>query len=241
MSSQNLWLRSQQYYRRRAASLLFRRPLLVRPERPLISFSFDDFPQSALLIGGAILNRFGLVGTYYASLGLLGRETPTGRMFDAGDLTMLLERGHELGCHTFSHCDSWDTGTVAFEKSIIENRAALNRLIPGTEFKSFSYPISLPRPQTKRNIADHFLCCRAGGQALNEGKADLNQLAAFFLEKSRDDIQAIKALIDHNREVRGWLIFATHDISDDPTPYGCTPGFFEEVVQYAVSSGARIL
>jgi glycosyltransferase involved in cell wall biosynthesis/peptidoglycan/xylan/chitin deacetylase (PgdA/CDA1 family) len=241
MSSQNLWLRSQQYYRRRAASLLFRRPLLVRPERPLISFSFDDFPQSALLIGGAILNRFGLVGTYYASLGLLGRETPTGRMFDARDLTMLLERGHELGCHTFSHCDSWDTGTVAFEKSIIENRAALNRLIPGTEFKSFSYPISLPRPQTKRNIADHFLCCRAGGQALNAGKADLNQLAAFFLEKSRHDIQAVKTIIDHNREVRGWLIFATHDISDNPTPYGCTPGFFEEVVQYAISSGARIL
>jgi glycosyltransferase involved in cell wall biosynthesis/peptidoglycan/xylan/chitin deacetylase (PgdA/CDA1 family) len=241
MSFQNVWLRSQMYYRRRAASLLFRRPLLVSPEQPLISFTFDDFPESALRVGGAILNRFGLAATYYVSLGLIGRETPTGRMFDAADLATLLERGHELGCHTFSHRDSWDTEAAAFETSILENRAALNRLIPGAKFKSFSYPISLPRPQTKGRTANYFLCCRAGGQALNAGKADLNQLAAYFLEKSRENIQAIKDLIDHNREVHGWLIFVTHDISDNPTPFGCTPEFFEQVVEYAASSGARIL
>jgi len=241
MSSQNLWLRAQQYYRRRAAELLFRRPLSISPEQPLISFTFDDFPQSALLAGGAILNRFGLAGTYYVSLGLLGRDAPTGRMFDARDLTSLLEQGHELGCHTFSHCDSWDTGTAAFEQSIIENRDMLTRLIPGMEFESFSYPISLPRPETKRRTAHYFQCCRAGGQVSNVGKADANQLAAYFLEKSRNNIQAIKDLIDHNREVRGWLIFATHDICDNPTAFGCTPQFFEQVVQYAVGSGARVL
>jgi glycosyltransferase involved in cell wall biosynthesis/peptidoglycan/xylan/chitin deacetylase (PgdA/CDA1 family) len=241
MPSQNLWLRAQQYYRRRAAELLFRRPLSISPEQPLISFTFDDFPRSAFLVGGAILKGLGLTGTYYTSLGLLGRDTPTGRMFEAQDLTSLVEQGHELGCHTFSHCDSWDTGASAFEQSIIENGVALSQLIPGMEFKSFSYPISLPRPETKRRTAHYFQCCRAGGQTSNVGKADANQLAAYFLEKSRNNIQAIKDLIDHNRKVRGWLIFATHDISDNPTAFGCSPQFFEQVVQYAVDSGARIL
>jgi len=234
-------LKLQEYYRRRAASLLFKRPFPISLQRPLISFTFDDFPRSALLVGGTILNRFGLVGTYYAALGLLGTETPSGQIFVAGDLMTLFERGHELGCHTFSHCDSWDTGTAAFQNSVIENRVALSGLLPGAEFKSFSYPISLPRPLTKARIADYFLCCRAGGQTLNVGKADLNQLSAYFLEKSRHNIQAVKDLIDHNRQVQGWLIFATHDISDNPTPFGCTPEFFEQVVQYAVSSGASIL
>ncbi len=228
-------------YRRRAASLLFRKPLLIKPEQPLISFTFDDFPKSALLAGGSILKRFGSAGTYYTSLGLAGGETPSGRMFDAGDVTTLLEQGHELGCHTFSHCDSWDTGTAAFEKSIIENRSALNRMVPGAEFKTFSYPISLPRPLTKAKIADYFLCCRGGGQKLNVGRADLNQLSAYFLEKSRHNIQAIKDLIDRNRQVHGWLIFATHDIEENATPFGCTPEFFEEVVDYAVKSGARVV
>ena len=127
------------------------------------------------------------------------------------------------------------------EEAIVKNRETLNQLVPGAEFKSFSYPISPPRPLTKAKIADHFLCCRGSGQTLNVGTADLNQLSAYFLEKSRNSVQSVKDLIDSNRQVRGWLIFATHDISDKPTPYGCTPEFFEQVVRWAVDSGAQVL
>jgi len=238
---QTSWSKLQGYYRRQAATLLFRRPFVVSPQQPLISFTFDDFPRSALLAGGAILNRYGLVGTYFTALGLLGEHTESGEMFVKDDLASLLADGHELGCHTFSHCDSWDTRTAAFEKSIVENSAALDRLFPGAQFKTFSYPISLPRPLTKAKIVGHFLCCRGGGQTMNVGETDLNQLSAFFLEKSRGNIQAVKDLIDRNRQVGGWLIFATHDISDNPTPYGCTPEFFEQVVEYASKSGAQIV
>jgi len=238
---QTSWSKLQGYYRRQAATLLFRRPFVVSPQQPLISFTFDDFPRSALLAGGAILNRYGLVGTYFTALGLLGEHTESGEMFVKDDLASLLADGHELGCHTFSHCDSWDTRTAAFEKSIVENSAALDRLFPGAQFKTFSYPISLPRPLTKAKIVGHFLCCRGGGQTMNVGETDLNQLSAFFLEKSRGDIQAVKDLIDRNLQVGGWLIFATHDISDNPTPYGCTPEFFEQVVEYASKSGAQIV
>ncbi len=241
MSFQQYYIRVHNYYKRNVARVLFRRPLAIRTQLPLISFTFDDFPRSALLVGGAILNRLGLAATYYASLGLLGEEAPTGKIFVSGDLTTLLEQGHELGCHTFSHFHSWETDPGTFQNSITENRVALGRLLPGADFKSFSYPISEPRPLTKAKIADHFLCCRGGGQSLNVGTADLNQLSAYFLEKSRDNIQAVENLIDINREKRGWLIFATHDISHDPSRFGCTPEFFEGVVQYAVRSGARIL
>jgi peptidoglycan/xylan/chitin deacetylase (PgdA/CDA1 family) len=221
--------------------VFFRRRLAIRTPHPLISFTFDDFPRSAFLAGGAILSQYGLSGTYYTSLGLMGKDGPSGLLYGQDDLGALLEQGHELGCHTFSHCHSWETETAAFEDSIIQNRAALNKLVPGAEFKSLSYPISEPRPMTKRAISKHFLCCRGGGQTLNVGTADLNQLAAYFLEKSRDNIQAVKNLIDLNREVRGWIIFATHDVSSPPSPFGCTPALFEDAVRYAVDSGAQVL
>jgi hypothetical protein len=48
-------------------------------------------------------------------------------------------------------------------------------------------------------------------------------------------------LIDRNRQARGWLVLSTHDVSDTPTPYGCTPDLFERVVRWAADSGARIL
>jgi peptidoglycan/xylan/chitin deacetylase (PgdA/CDA1 family) len=230
------------YVQRNAARALFKRPLEIRSERPMISFTFDDFPRSALLAGGAILNHYGAAGTYYAALSLLGKlDEPSGSTCTLNDLSAALEQGHELGSHTFSHCHSWNTGTEAFENSIRQNNEELERIFPGAEFKTFSYPISEPRPLTKRQAGKYFRACRAGGQTLNTGTADLNQLSAFFLEKSRDRMQAVKDLIDVNRDVRGWIIFATHDVVDDPSPFGCTPKFFEEVVQYAVNSGASVL
>ena len=241
MSFLNFWPRLRGYYQRRASSFVFRRPFLISSQRPLISFSFDDFPRSALFVGGAILNRFGLAGTYYASLGLVGQETASGQIFHLEDLKTLFEQGHELGSHTFSHCDSWETDAQTFEDSIIQNRTTLNELYPGTDFETFAYPISLPRPRTKASVGNYFFCSRGGGQTFNVGSVDLNQLSAYFLEKCRGNFQVAKDLIDRNRQACGWLIFATHDISDTPTPYGCTPEFFESVVQYAVSSGANIL
>jgi len=237
----HLWQRVQGRYIRGAARLFCKRPFAINTQVPFISFTFDDFPRSALLTGGAILKRHGLAGTYYASFGLMGRQARPGTMFLAEDLKALLEQGHELGCHTFAHCDAWETLTSVFEDSIIENRRALVELFPEASFRTCSYPISPPRPRTKQRVAKSFACCRGGGQIYNAGTTDLNHLSAYFLEKSRDNPDAVKNLIDQNRRARGWLIFATHDVCLTPSPFGCTPDFFEGIVQCAIDSGARIL
>lgn len=226
---------------RNAAKLVSRRPLAIFADPPLISFSFDDFPRSALFAGGDILNRHGLAGTYYVALGLAGQRTNSGQMFETEDLQHLVRQGHELGCHTFAHCHSWNTDAGVYEASVVDNRNKLEQILPDTEFKSFSYPYCAPRPASKRRVAQHFLSCRAGEQGINAGMTDLNQLDAFFLEKTRGDLQPVRQIIDRNHEQHGWLVFATHEISDSPTGFGCAPRFFEEVVQYAATSGAHIL
>ena len=234
-------IRVHNYYKNHIARFLFRRQFDIRAEQPLISFTFDDFPRTALFAGGEILRRYGACGTFYVSLGLLGKDSPSGPICSVDDLKVVVEQNHELGCHTFSHCHSWDTERALFEASILENRAALKRVFVNVDFESLSYPISEPRPLTKRDAARHFLCCRAGGQTLNAGRVDLNQLSAYFLEQSCGQIQPIKDLINLNRQKRGWIIFATHDVSAKPSRFGCTSAFFEEVLQYAVASGAQIL
>lgn len=228
-------------WRRDAARLLDARHFSMRAGPPIISFSFDDFPQSALTNGGTILKKFAISGTYYASLGLMGQKAPTGEIFSAEDLTRLLAQGHELGCHTFSHCHAWDTPPDTFEKSVLENGESLKRLQAGVKFASLSYPIASPRPATKRRMSKHFKCCRGGGQAFNIGQIDLNLLSAYFLEQSRDNPAAIKATIDQNNREGGWLIFATHDVCERPTRFGCSPTFFESIVSYAAHSGATLL
>lgn len=234
-------LRVRGRYERNVSSHLFKRRLQLRLSRPIVSFSFDDFPKNALTAGGTILRRHGVVGTYYASLGLMGQVVPTGLMFDSDDLAQLNDEGHELGCHTYSHCHSWDTASPVFEADIIRNQRALAGLCPDQSFRTFSYPISNPWPLTKMRVRGHYRASRAGGQCGNVGVIDLNQLSAFFLEKCQGDFASIRAIIDRNAASCGWLIFATHDVSELPTPYGCTPAFFEAVVEHTIESGAVVL
>jgi peptidoglycan/xylan/chitin deacetylase (PgdA/CDA1 family) len=227
--------------RRLCADHLFRRPFAVDFKGALISFTFDDFPRTALSVGGSILERYGRAGTYYASLGLAGKQDASGPMFTASDLVMLREHGHELGCHTFTHCDSSETSSSVFLDSVVSNQRALEALFPGTSFQTFSFPKSAPRVRAKMGVGRRFECCRGGGQTFNAGVADLNYLKAYFLEQARGDLNAVERIIDRNREAKGWLIFATHDVCESPSPYGCTPEFFDAVVRYAVDSGADIL
>ena len=237
-----------------ATRALSRRQLAVRTPVPLISFTFDDFPRSAFLEAGSILTRYDIRGTYYVSLSLAGKQSQMGPMYQPEDLKELARLGHELGCHTFGHCHSWNTPPDIYEKAILDNQEALNEVLPGTAFRTFSYPFSGPRLAVKRVAARHFLCCRGGGlragrflrhqpggQTFNSGTADLNLLCAFFLEQSRENPEAVKRLIDQNALARGWLILATHDVRDTPSRFGCTPAFFEQVVQWSLESGARIV
>ena len=237
----SIWTKLPSPAQRRLARWFGRRPCPIQMESPVISFTFDDFPRSALLAAGTILRERGFAGTYYASFGLMGRKGPTGEIFAREDLDELVRQQHELACHTFDHCDSWGTASDEFEASILRNQRAVAERFPGTRLNSLSYPISWPRPETKRRVANYYECARGGGQTFNAGTMDLNYLKAFFIEQSRDNFEAIQQSIDANARAKGWLIFATHDVCESPTGFGCTPAFFERVVEYSAKSGAIVL
>jgi peptidoglycan/xylan/chitin deacetylase (PgdA/CDA1 family) len=220
---------------------LGRSPVASQNRQPIISFTFDDFPRSALHEGGSILEEAGARATYYVALGLMNQDIPAGRAFTEQDLREVLSRGHELGCHTYAHCHSWDTSPAEFEASVMKNRQELRRLLPQQDFKTLSYPIAWPRPGTKRRSVRQVACCRAGGEAFNHGTVDAALLKASFLEKHQHELDWVKQLIQSAAQAKGWLIFATHDVCHDPTRLGCETGFFKEVVQCAVASGAAIL
>jgi hypothetical protein len=236
-----MWNRIRGTCGRRMAKWFGCRPYRMRPGPPLISFTFDDFPRSALLTAGMILEQQGIFGTYYIALGLMTRVEPTGEIFRPDDLIQLFKAGHEVGCHTFDHYPAWQTAPNAYEASVIRNASKLPELAPMAAMQTHSYPINHPRPATKRLLAQRFSGCRGGGQAINQETIDLNYLNSFFLEQSRDDFGTIEQIISHNSTSGGWLIFSTHDVCENPTRFGCTPSFFEKVVRCSINSGAHIL
>jgi peptidoglycan/xylan/chitin deacetylase (PgdA/CDA1 family) len=225
---------------RLAAKHLAQRPFILKNDRPLISFSFDDFPVSALEVAGPMLERHGIAATYYVSVGLAGSLAPTGRIVEKTAIAQVIERGHELGCHTFGHCHATETEPDEFERNIVKNHRVLREMLPEVTVHTLSYPIGCPRPATKRRCARYFGGCRAGGQTYNAGRVDLDNLQAFFLEQSRDDLDAVVKLIDATCRANGWLILATHDVCPEPTRYGVSPEFFEKIVGHAIACGAVV-
>lgn len=230
------------YYQRKSAHFFAKRKILWTGEKPVISFTFDDFPRSSFILGGKILGAHHCLGTYFASLGLAGASSPSGELFSWEDLKELLSKGHEVGCHTYNHLDAWKTTPRLFRESIIKNREAMRSVFPGHAFRSFAYPLTEPQPRIKRIAQEYFTCCRGGGRALNSGWIDLNLLKSFFIDiKSRNNLDYFRGIIEKNRVDKSWLILSTHDISENPSDYGCSPELFEEIVRYAVDSSADIL
>jgi hypothetical protein len=208
----------------------------------LISFTFDDFPRSAYQVGGKILQKYKLRGSFYASFGLMGTNSPTGEIFTLEDLKEMMSEGHEIGCHTYDHLDAWSTSAEIFEESIIRNQRAAEIHFPGLVFKTMAYPKRRPHPRIKRLVGKHFVCCRAGGQTINTGKIDLNLVRSCFIDRrNRENYCHLIELIKKNSKEKGWLIFSTHDVSISPSAFGCPPEVLEEIVRCAVDSRATIL
>jgi peptidoglycan/xylan/chitin deacetylase (PgdA/CDA1 family) len=227
-------------WRRELANRCAKRLGRLTSPKPIVSFTFDDVPVSASTVGAEILEAQGMRGTFYMSLGLLLSETPTGRICSAEDVLRLHQHRHEIGCHTFFHSDSWDTTAPNFEVSIRKNRHALAGICADIPCETFSYPISCPHPSNKRIVERHFRIGRGGGQTFNQGQLDLNYVSAFFLEQAAN-FDRVRQILHQACLSSGWMIFATHDVTENPTAYGVTPNFFKELVGLVAETDAQVL
>jgi peptidoglycan/xylan/chitin deacetylase (PgdA/CDA1 family) len=229
-------------WRRFAIARFARREFRLSSGTAYVSFTFDDFPRTALTEGGRILTDYGTRGTYFVSFRLLNSHSVSGAIASVDDLTVLVNDGHELGCHTFDHLDGSVVAAADFERSIEANRAALAKSNVRARFEVFAYPLNGPAVRTKRVAAAHFAGCRGGGQTFNRGVIDLNLLKGYFLDaRVRARLDEIKRLLEQNTAAGGWLIFATHDVAETPSPYGCAPAYFDAIVRLSLASGAKVL
>jgi peptidoglycan/xylan/chitin deacetylase (PgdA/CDA1 family) len=224
----------------RASRLLVRKRILTSTELPVVSFTFDDFPSSSCTNGSRILDDFGVAGTFYAAGSLCARTVDQIRYFNLDDLRHLAIRGHEIGCHTFSHRRVSFLLNNQIQDEIRRNAEFL--AANGAVFiKSFAYPFGDISPRSKQVLSAYFASCRSIQSGLNAGNIDLGQLRAVALYDRVIDPGRLSAIIEGAIRIKAWLIFYTHDVQENPSPYGCSPKLLREAVAYAFKAGARIL
>jgi peptidoglycan/xylan/chitin deacetylase (PgdA/CDA1 family) len=227
--------------RRQLLGSLYSRCVPLGDHGPIVSFSFDDFPRSAYTVGGAILKGFGVRGTYYAAIGLMNTSNELGEQFRRDDLDGLVEDGHELASHTFSHASCRSVSLVQFLEEVDRGRAAAHEFSGGKDAANFAFPFGEFTLSARRALSTRFASCRGIWSGINGPEADLSLLRANSIYGDDDKAEIAKRLIIENERRNGWLIFYTHDVCLNPSRFGCTPSLLERVVSDAGRSGARIM
>ena|SRR5438093_2819983 len=200
-----------------------------------VTFTFDDFPASALGVGGAILERYGLHGTYYAAPGLMGQESELGKQFTLVDLERGYAIGHEIANHSYAHMNCCDLEN----KALIADCQRSNHALAAYGVRNFAYPYGLTDVRVKRLLAGRFDTCRGIAPGINGSDTDLNDLRANAIYSHRT-LDRLFDLIDENTRVGGWLVFYTHDVSEKPSRFGVTVNDFEKLVKVAIKSGMNV-
>ena len=234
------WEPIRRYVARNSARVLFRRPIVIRAEQPLVSFTFDDFPRTAGSVGGAILEKFGARGTYYVAPGLMNTSSELGELFVENDLHALLEKGHEIASHTFHHSSCRSVSLSAFEDDVQKGMKAVEHLT-GRHSSNFAYPYGAVTLGSKKTLGACFTSARGIIPGFNGPEIDLNLLRANQLYGDVDISQTVQDAILQNVKQKSWLIFYTHDVRPNPSVYGCTPALLEFAVSAAARSGSRTL
>ena len=225
--------------RRRIARLEVRRDAAAEPPGPMVSISFDDAPVSAVETGAKILADRGCRGTFFIAMGLAGQDGPMGRNADAKEIRALMDAGHEIGCHTFSHLNCGLAPAGITTGDVERNRSALAELgVP--EPVSFAYPYGEVSSPAKIALGGRFALLRALHHGVIHKGADLNQAPAVGIEGDGGEATARRWLHRALAE-RAWLIFYSHDVREGPSPYGCTPQALAGLVDEAQAAGAEIV
>lgn len=230
--------------RRRVSHALAQR-LRFRPARldlpqGMVSFSFDDFPDSAARTGGAILEDHGCRGTFYATSGQLGTRQRHWSVASIADVERLHAGGHEIGLHSHGHDPAPFLSARAFTADLAANRAALRRLLPGLKDETYAYPYGYASLGHKRRLGRLARASRSVQPGLNVGTVDLDYIRAVSLVDAYLMPGALEALLDEAAERRGWLVFLTHDVTTNPTQYGVSPGLMTTAVAGALQRGLPV-
>jgi peptidoglycan/xylan/chitin deacetylase (PgdA/CDA1 family) len=222
-----------------ARSVVSKKLPMTNP-RPLVSFSFDDVPESACTTGAALLEQHRTRGTYYISGGGCGTLGYCGRLASAEILQALAAKGHEIGCHTYSHVAVARVGRQKLVAELLRNDAFLHGIQSDRTPYNFAYPYGEFSFGTKLYLQGKFDSCRSLRPGVNAGSADLGALKSYELQNASTGRRTVAAIIAETVRSNGWLIFACHDVAPEPSRFGITPDLFGFALKTAREAGCHL-
>jgi peptidoglycan/xylan/chitin deacetylase (PgdA/CDA1 family) len=241
MAAQTDWPELKARVSNRLSRYFCTTPFRLRNQRPMVSFTFDDFPESAAAAGAPILEEYDAKATFYVAGGQVDKWSDHWQGVGADAIVELHRRGHEIACHTFSHVRTTDLGAAELAAEIEGNRRYLLGIDPSIRIENFAYPYGLGSVWRKAQLAKTFRSSRGIIPGVNNGVVDLQYLRSTPLIDRNIDSDGIDRVFDELIATHGWLIFYGHDVATEPSPYGCTPSLLRHALDAASRRNVGIM
>ncbi|MGV7214811.1 polysaccharide deacetylase family protein [Bradyrhizobium sp. UFLA05-112] len=214
------------------------RHFAVMPHRlpthaPMVSFTFDDAPDSAASRGAPMLEEYGGRATFYLAGSQIGQKSDHWLGLSNDAILRLHDRGHEIACHTFSHRRAVDLDEATLAREIELNRNYFHALDPTIKLENFAYPYGLASIWRKPQLTKSFRSARGILPGVNRDVIDLQFLRSSPLVDKDIDVGGVDRYLDEALASGGWLIFYGHDVVNRPSPYGCTPSLLHHALKAA--------
>jgi peptidoglycan/xylan/chitin deacetylase (PgdA/CDA1 family) len=185
-----------------------------------------------------VLEANGVHGTFYIAGGLAGTQQDEWRLASPENVAEMHARGHEIGCHTYSHPVVQWLDADGFAAELDRNKDFLASL--GIVAESFCYPYGIASLARKLQAQARYTSCRSTKPGINSGMIDLGMLRATPIDHASTEA-ALKRAIDETVRLNGWLVLFTHDVSPEPTWIGATPQFLDMAVKAALARGCEVV
>jgi peptidoglycan/xylan/chitin deacetylase (PgdA/CDA1 family) len=222
---------------RKAARYYSSKPFRMQNRAPLVTFTFDDAPDSAFTNGAAILEDRGIHGTFYIASGNCDTTDTHWHLITPEQVRALHDHGHEIGCHTFSHANVETLNAAALDDECRKNHNLLRRLCGDIQLSNFSYPYGGVTLMRKLQLQKRFDTCRGIFEGINAGTIDLGLLKVIELYNRNLTEEKLQRVLRETCDRNGWLIFYTHDVADPPSWIGCSPDFLRFTIETVQSMG----
>jgi peptidoglycan/xylan/chitin deacetylase (PgdA/CDA1 family) len=226
---------------RKAARHFRSKSFAMRNSVPLVSFTFDDVPESAFTNGAVVLEDRGVRGTFYIAGGTCGGVDSHWRVIGRNQVRALHARGHEIGCHTFSHVSVDTLDAAGAERECRQNLDLLRGLCGDIDVSNFCYPFGRASLSRKLQLQKRFDSCRGIYEGINAGTVDLGMLRVIELYDRTLTGEKLDRVLRETRERNGWLIFYTHDVAAAPSWIGCSPRLLRTTVEAVQARGMPCL
>jgi peptidoglycan/xylan/chitin deacetylase (PgdA/CDA1 family) len=215
-------------------------PMVMRNPEPLVSFTFDDVPLSAHALGAPMIETHGARATFYIATGFLGQRSDYWTVADRDEVADLHLRGHEIALHSHLHTPAWSLDSRGFAADLQRNRETLLRIHAGIEAHNFAYPYgqcTLARKFQLNSLVRSSRSIRAG---VNRRVLDPHYVRSTELCDARLTPERLDAYLNETRRTCGWLVFLMHDVSDQPSPHGCSRRLLNDALAGVAKRGLRI-